>query len=217
MRMRKKKNLIPRMERCSAWLIEDPAEYKGCWAEKMSGGRPVYLEIGCGKGRFINETAKQDPDSFFLAIEREKGALVVAMEHAFADNTQNVRFLDMDAASLLDVFAPHEIAGIYLNFSDPWPPKKQAKRRLTHKSFLDLYRVIMKPDSIIAFKTDNQKLFEFSLEEFCREGFLLQNLSLDLHATDTPNIETEYEQKFSEMGMRIYRVEAYLPPPPDET
>lgn len=208
--MRKKKNLVPRMERCDALLIHDPEALKGNWKTALSGGRPIFLEIGCGKGRFVNEMAKAHPENFYLALEREEGALVIALERAMADKTENVRYLDFDAMRLLDFFAPHELDGIYLNFSDPWPPKKQAKRRLTHKNFLDLYRVVLKPDGEIHFKTDNQHLFEFSIEEFCREGFLLKNLSLDLHATDTPNIMTEYEEKFSQMGMRIYRVEAYM-------
>ncbi len=136
------------------------------------------------------------------------GALVVAAEKAIAAGLTNIRFLDVDAVNLPDFFENGELDRIYLNFSDPWPKKKQWKRRLTYRTFLALYWDALKEDGAIFQKTDNQKLFEFSLNEFSDVGYRLKHITFDLHATDTPNVMTEYETRFSEMGMPIYRVEA---------
>ncbi len=209
MRMRKKPNLEKRIERCSALLLATPEELRGCFREKF-GFSDIRLEIGCGKGRFITESAKLSPDTLFIGIERERGALVIAMEKAMEASLSNVLFLDCDAARLEEIFAPEEISGIYLNFSDPWPKKKQAKRRLTHENFLVKYEAVLKKDGFIYFKTDNRKLFEFSLNSFADYGLRLKNITFDLAATDIPNVVTEYEAKFMELGMCIYRVEAYL-------
>ncbi len=210
MRMRLKKNLDQRLEAASAVTLENPQANKGKWNEYFGNNNPIYIEVGCGKGRFIMEHAKQNPDINYIAFERYKNVLIIPMEKVMEDKLPNLLFLSTDAALLPELFAPEEVARIYLNFSDPWPPNRQAKRRLTHKNFLNLYRQIMSKECRIEFKTDNQKLFEFSVMEFANEGFILSNLSLDLHKTDLPNIQTEYEQKFAEMGQRIYRVEASL-------
>ncbi|MCX7615436.1 MAG: tRNA (guanosine(46)-N7)-methyltransferase TrmB [Clostridiales bacterium] len=210
MRVRKKKNLIPRMERCSEFLVNNPQELKGKWSEACANGRPIYLEIGCGKGRFIVETAEKNPDIFFLAMEREENVLVTALETAKGKGCSNVLFLLSDASEIENIFGRKELSRIYINFCDPWPPKKQAKRRLTHKNFLIRYQSVLTEKGEIHFKTDNEKLFEFSLNEISEFGFTLKNISLNLHASDTPNIMTEYEEKFSSQGMKIYRLEAFL-------
>lgn len=206
--MRKKKNLGPRLERCAAVLVEEPVSHRGAWRALFGNGNPLHLEIGCGKGRFALEMARRYPEVNFLAIEREEGALVMAAEKAVEAAKPNLRFLSFDAAALGDIFEDGEVDLIYLNFSDPWPPNRQRKRRLTWRAFLAVYDRILSEDGAIFFKTDNQRLFEWSLGEMCQYGWLLQNISLDLHNSDFDNVMTEYEEKFSSQGSRIYRLEA---------
>ena len=208
MRMRKKKNLDVRLARCAPVMVDDPRAWRGRWNELFGNDHPIRLEIGCGKGRFILETARRNPDVNFVAIEREEGALIMATEKAMDAALPNLRFLSFDAAALGEIFAPGEVSLIYLNFSDPWPPNRQRKRRLTWRAFLAVYDQILSDDGAIFFKTDNQRLLEWSLGELCQNGWLLQNISLDLHNSDYDNIMTEYEEKFSAQGYRIYRLEA---------
>lgn len=208
MRMRKKKNLDVRFERCAAVLAEDPAANRGHWRALFGNVNPLHLEIGCGKGRFILEMARRYPNINFVAIEKEEGALIMATEKAVQEKLPNLRFLSFDAAALGEIFEPGEVDLIYLNFSDPWPPNRQRKRRLTWRAFLKVYDEILTEDGAIFFKTDNQRLFEWSLGEICQYGWLLQNISLDLHKSDFDNVMTEYEEKFSSQGSRIYRLEA---------
>ena len=208
MRMRKKKNLDTRLENCSAVIVGEPEAQRGRWRELFGNDHPLFLEIGCGKGRFILESARRNPDINYLAIEREEGALIMATERAMKMELPNLRFLDVDAARLTEFFADGEIDRIYLNFSDPWPPNRQRKRRLTHSNFLKLYDCVLAKYGQVHFKTDNQHLFEFTLEEMCGFGWLIQNISLDLHNSGLDNIMTEYEEKFSNEGFRIYRLEA---------
>ena len=193
MRMRKKKNCDARMERCSDIWIKEPEKYKGKWAERFGNDNPIHIEIGCGKGNFIVGMAKMYPDVNFIAIEKVEDVIV----------------MDMDAEKIEDIFEFGEIRRIYLNFSDPWKKNKQAKRRLTHKRFLDRYKAVLKQGDYIWFKTDNKALFDFSLNSFAEENFKLENISLDLHNSKFEgNVMTEYEQRFSEQGMPIYRLEA---------
>ena len=208
--MRRKPNLIPRMERCARVLIADPAALRGKWRETFPQYRQLHLELGCGKGRFTAETAKTAPDTLFLALERVKDAMVVAMERVCAENIENVRFLDMDARLLTDVFAPGEIDRIYVNFCDPWPPKGQAKRRLTHRNFLRLYRRVLAPEGEIHFKTDNADLFAFSLPELEQTGFRLEQVTDDLHGNGPVGVMTDYEIKFHEQGIPIHRCVAVM-------
>lgn len=207
--MRKKKNLGARWERCAAYLVDEPDDMKGKWAERFGNDRPIHLEIGCGKGGFVTGMAKMYPDVNFIAVEKVQDVMVMAMEKAAAAGLTNVLFMDMDAERIEDVFEKGEISRIYLNFSDPWKKNKQAKRRLTHKRFLDRYKNVLNNGDYIWFKTDNKALFEFSLNSFAEENFKMQNITLDLHNSKFEgNIMTEYETRFSEMGMPIYRVEA---------
>ena len=156
MRMRKKKNLGPRMEKCAPVHVQDGFALKGRWREElMPQAREVRLELGCGKGRFTVETARRNPEVLFIAIEKVPDALVIAMERAMAEEVRNVFFVVGDAALLPDYFAPEEADLIYINFCDPWPPRGQAKRRLTHRGFLETYRKVLKPGGRIEFKTDN--------------------------------------------------------------
>lgn len=210
MRMRKKKNLDTRFAACSNVMVNEPEQMKGKWRELFNNNNPINIEIGCGKGRFIMELAKRNPDINFVAIEREEGALIMATEKARELELLNLKFLSFDAIELANVFAPEEVDRVYLNFSDPWPPNRQRRRRLTHADYLDVYDAILKKEGDICFKTDNQRLFEWSISSICEYGWLVQNISLDLHNSELAkdNIMTEYEEKFSSQGYRIYRLEA---------
>ena len=209
MRMRKKKNCAARIERCGDIRITDPENHKGKWNEVFGNDNPIHVEIGCGKGSFIVGMAKMYPDVNFIAIEKVEDVIVMAMEKAIANEIENVRFMDLDAERIEEFFEKGEIQRIYLNFSDPWKKGKQAKRRLTHKNFLDRYKKVLNSGDYIWFKTDNQKLFEFSLNSFCAEGFKLRNITLDLHNSGFEgNVITEYEQRFLDLGQPIYRLEA---------
>ena len=209
MRMRKKKNCAARIERCGDIRITEPEQYKGKWHEVFGNDNPIHIEIGCGKGAFVTGMAELHPDINFIAIEKVEDVIVMAMEKAVAKELSNVRFMDMDAERLEDFFEKGEIKRIYLNFSDPWKKNKQAKRRLTHKNFLDRYKRVLNNGDYIWFKTDNIKLFEFSLNSFAQENFKLRNITLDLHNSGFEgNVITEYEQRFLDLGQPIYRLEA---------
>ena len=208
MRMRKKPNLVPRMEACSELLIKDPQENSGRWRDAFPGYRELHVELGCGKGRFTVDTALANPDVFLAAVERVPDAMVMAMERAKAAEIKNVRFLDFDAANLLTVFAPGEIDRIYINFPDPWKKSRQAKRRLTAPSFLKIYETILKPDGEIWFKTDNRPLFDWSVEQFSDNGWQLGEVTNDLHAHGIQGVMTDYEAKFHAEGVPINRLVA---------
>lgn len=209
MRMRKKKNCALRMERCSDIWIKNPEENKGKWKEIFKNDNPIHIEIGCGKGNFVTGMAKLYPDVNFIAIEKVEDVIVMAMEKARDAGLTNVLFMDMDAERIEDFFEFGEIKRIYLNFSDPWKKNKQAKRRLTHKNFLDRYKKVLREGDYIWFKTDNRNLFEFSLNSFAQENYKLENITLDLHNSGFEgNVVTEYEQRFLDEGAPIYRLEA---------
>lgn len=208
MRMRKKKNIDKRIEQCSDVLATNPSSIKGKWKDFFENDNPIYLEIGCGKGRFILTHASNNPNINYIGIELEPSALIIATEKAQTMDLDNLIFINYDANKLNDIFLDDEISRLYLNFSDPWPARKYEKRRLTHTHFLEIYDKILCKNAQIHFKTDNQHLFEFSLEQFTRNSWYLQNLSLDLHKTNRVNVMTEYEEKFSNLGFRINRVEA---------
>lgn len=208
MRLRTKKNLEKRLEACAHLLETNPSERKGNW----SVDKPLYLEIGCGKGAFILGMAKAHPEHSFVALEKERNVIVMAMEKIQREGLTNVRFLNGDARALPEYFTPGELAGIYLNFSDPWPKKGYRKNRLTHPNFLAIYKELLVPGGKIAQKTDNLGLFEFSLESYREMGCELTNLTYDLHNSGFEgNVITEYEQRFLSLGQPIYRVEASFP------
>lgn len=212
MRMRKKKNLLPRMERCAAYQIKDPEAQRGHWHELMPDAREVRLELGCGKGRFTALTAAAEPDVLFLAVEMVPDAMVVAMERCAAAGLENVRFIDANANLLPTFFESGEIDRIYINFCDPWPSKRHAKRRLTHGNFLKLYRQVLCEGGQIHFKTDNAPLFAWSLEEIPCFGFTLSEVTDDLHANGPVGVMTDYEAKFHDLGTPIHRLVATMTP-----
>ena len=217
MRMRRKKNLVPRMERCAQWLISDPQALRGNWRSLLPGAKELRIELGCGKGRFTCQTAAAAPEVLFVAVERVPDAMVMAMERARDMELHNVFFIDADAANLPAFFAPDEVDLIYINFCDPWPPKRHAKRRLTHRDFLLRYRQVLRAGGEIHFKTDNVGLFAFSVTEFPLGGFYPEQVTHDLHAQGIQGFMTDYEEKFHNMGTKINRcvaVKGDLPPQP---
>ena len=208
MRIRKKKNAPIRFERCAEYTAETEGLLERFY-EIFDAEKPLEMEIGSGKGRFIAELAEQNPQKQFISIERVIDCLVMAMEKAQAKALQNIKYFCLDAGTLTEYF-PAECADvIYLNFSDPWPKARYAKRRLTHRRMVGAYLPLLKKEGKICFKTDNRPLFDFSVEEFQEMGFRLEELTYDLHSTDTPNIMTEYEERFSAMGVPINRFVAY--------
>lgn len=210
MRARKKK-WAPAVLENNTRILRDTENYKnGKLASYFGNSNPIHLEIGCGKGRFITTTALQNPDINYIAVEREAVILATAARKAEELGTSNIVFLLEDVDNLQEYIAPGDIARLYINFCDPWPgKKKRARRRLTYDTYLAKYEGLKIPE--IFFKTDNQLLFEGSLESFSRMKWELRNVSLDLHKSSFEgNIMTEYEEKFSPLGP-IYRLEA-IPP-----
>ena len=210
MRMRKKKNLAPRMEACGAYQIKDPYERKGRWHDLMPEAKEIRVELGCGKGRFTVETAAAEPDVLLIAVEKVPDAMVVAMERAAKAELHNVFFIDIDANQLPEIFDAGEVDRIYVNFCDPWPKSNQKKRRLTHGNFLKKYRQVLAEGGQIHFKTDNDKLFEWSLEEIPQFGFTLSEVTRDLHADGPVGVMTDYERKFYGEGKSINRCVATM-------
>jgi tRNA (guanine-N7-)-methyltransferase len=187
----------------------DPVTMKGKWHSFFGNNNPIHIEVGTGKGQFINGMGMQNPSINYLGMELYDSIIVTALDRILEDNKPNVKLIRADAAHLLDYFEPGEIERVYLNFSDPWPKKKHAKRRLTHESFLKRYETILNQPGEIHFKTDNQGLFEYSLESMSKYGMFFKYISLDLHNSGMEdNVMTEYEEKFSEKGFRICRMEA---------
>lgn len=190
------------------YIIPNPEELKGNWHKFFGNENPIHIEVGTGKGSFITGMAKANPHINYIGIELFESVIVTALERVVELGAPNVKLLQVNAADLQNYFVPSEIGQVYLNFSDPWPKKRHEKRRLTYKSFLDIYKEILIDNGEIHFKTDNRSLFEYSLLSFNEYGLKLNYISLDLHNSDFEgNIMTEYEKKFSEMGQPIYRCE----------
>ena len=209
MRMRRKKHREERMESCSGIMIKDIMAYKDDIRAVYGEDKPLHIEIGCGKGGFISETARLNPDINYIAFEKNLDVLVLAMEKVQQLGLTNVRFVPGDAGVLADMETKTKIQRIYINFCDPWPKAGHKKRRLTHENFLSIYKRLLEVEGEIHFKTDNRGLFEFSLNSFADFGLRLKNITLDLHNSDFEgNVMTEYEKLFSEKGQPIYRCEA---------
>ena len=212
MRVHKKKHGAERLLACGNIVIKD-LRAEGNSSQALFGNdKPLRIEIGCGKGDFIVGTAAKEPEVNFLAVEKVSDVLVIAAEKVKASGLDNVRVCCIDAKELTEIFEPHSIDRIYLNFSDPWPKARHEKRRLTYRSFLEIYKQILKEDGAIFFKTDNRGLFDFSLEEFKEFGIRMEKLTFDLHNSEymEGNVMTEYEKRFSSMGVPINRVECYF-------
>ena len=197
----------------SSFCIQNPNEHKGHWSSVFENDNPIHIEIGMGKGKFLLTLAKENPNINYIGIERYSSVLLRALEQ-FDNNEEyqnltNVRFICMDAQNLPEVFAVGEVGKIYLNFSDPWPKARHAKRRLTSHQYFERYEKILAFDGVVEFKTDNRDLFDFSLEEVEIAGWVLLAKTYDLHndpMLNRGNIMTEYEEKFSSMGNPIHKL-----------
>lgn len=207
MRMRTRSHLGERLASCSNLSLQ---KYDDS-AKSFVQGHHLHIEIGCGKGNFITKTAVLNPDIRYIAIEKVSNVIVLAMEKAKNAELENLRFMRGKFEYLGETFPDKSVDRIYLNFSDPWPKKGYAKRRLTHGGFLEIYKRILKDNGEICFKTDNRELFDFSLESFPENGFSLSDVTYDLHNSGFEgNIMTEYEEKFSMQGTPICRLVARL-------
>ena len=193
--------VIPETEAGTPWPV------KGSWNSVFENANPIRIEIGMGKGAFILEMARRNPDINYVGIEKFSSVLLRAIQKQEAEQLPNLRFIRMEAEYIEDVFAPGEVDRIYLNFSDPWPKERHAKRRLTSRQFLARYVNILKAEGLVEFKTDNAVLFAFSLEEVPEAGWQMIAQTNDLHNSDMceGNIMTEYETKFSTLGQPIYK------------
>ncbi len=194
----------------SPFTIKDETEWKGRWNEVFGNDHPIHIEIGMGKGQFIMTLAKEHPEINYVGIEKYSSVLVRALEKQQEMELPNIKFIRMEAENIAEVFAPDEVARIYLNFSDPWPKDRHAKRRLTSVQFLQRYENILQKDGHLIFKTDNRDLFDFSLEQVEEaEHWILLNHTFDLHHSEyvEGNVMTEYEQRFVEKGNAICRME----------
>ncbi|MDB7267882.1 tRNA (guanosine(46)-N7)-methyltransferase TrmB [Enterococcus faecium] len=191
------------------FVISDPTLWKGKWNELFGNDHPIHIEIGMGKGQFITGMAKAHPEINYIGVEMQVSVVSIALDKLIEQPLPNLKLLHVDGSALTEYFADSEVDQIYLNFSDPWPKKRHEKRRLTYKTFLAVDEQILRPNGEIHFKTDNQGLFEYSLASFSQYGMILKRVWLDLHQSQFEgNIMTEYEEKFSSKGQRIYRVEA---------
>ncbi|CZR79140.1 tRNA (guanine-N(7)-)-methyltransferase [Clostridioides difficile] len=210
MRRRRKKGADEKLLSYTKYVLRDDIDkLKGKWNLKFRNDNPIHVEFGTGKGKFITTLAKQNPDINYIAMELKEEVLLKAVEKADASNLNNILFLWGDVSNILDYFEAKELSRIYINFCDPWPKNRWSKRRLTHSGFLEMYNRVLEDDGEIHFKTDNEKLFEFSLNEIAANNWLLKNISLGLGNSEYENnVTTEYEDKFMSQGMRIFRCEA---------
>lgn len=205
MRQRNIKNLDQKIRRNSTFLVTDPESCRGRWREVFGNNAPVYLEIGCGKGRFIASRAAAFPEKNFIAVEGQSNVALRALQKAEICHFDNLRIFIDYVDDLGRYFEPGELAGIYLNFSDPWPKARHAKRRLTYREKLKNYRSVMSPEGTIEFKTDNDGLFAFTIDEIRNAGFSIWEMTTDLAAStfESKLFTTEYEERFGSAGKNI--------------
>ena len=196
----------------SRFVVQEPKEARGKWREIFGNDHPLRIEIGMGKGKFLHTLAKENPDVNYVGIEKYSSVLLRAIQKMEEDELPNLLFIRMDAEEICEVFGEGEVDRIYLNFSDPWPKDRHAKRRLPSRQFLERYDRILKPDGVLEFKTDNELLFQFAVEEVPGAGWKVKALTYDLHADSElmkGNIMTEYEEKFSSQGNAIFKYIIY--------
>lgn len=206
MRIRNLKNTQEIVDN-STYLLNNPKEYKGKFNTLFKNNNEIHLEIGMGKGNFIINMAKKHPDINFIGLELHTNVIARALKKLESENIPNLKLININALELNEVF-DKEISCIYLNFSDPWPKKRNAKRRLTSEIFLDIYEKIYKNKPLIIQKTDNTSLFESSIISLTNHGYIIEDISLDLHSTDIDNVCTEYEDKFAKQGIKINYLKA---------
>ena len=209
MRLRNKPWALDYINEHQDVIIPEPESFKGKWHEVFGNNNPIHIEVGTGKGQFVLGMAKQNPDINYIGIELFDSVIVCALERIVeAEKPANLRLLKVNGEDLQEFFAKNDVSRVYLNFSDPWPKARHAKRRLTHEGFLAIYESILIDNGEIHFKTDNRGLFEYSLVSMNHYGMKLNYVSLDLHVNEPEdNVKTEYEEKFSAKGQPIYRLE----------
>jgi len=192
-------------------VVDKPEEFKGKWKKLFDNNNPIYIEIGMGKGQFISRHAKNNPNINYIGFEKYSAVLAKGLEKIDKDKLDNIYVIREDAENILDFFEEGELEGLYLNFSDPWPKDRHEKRRLTHSSFLEKYKSLLKKGSFIELKTDNDKLFEFSIEQLEKENITIDKQTRDLYASPLleGNIPTEYEEKFHAQSISINKLRAY--------
>ena len=212
MRVRNKPWAEPLIAAHPEVISTNPIEFKGNWQARFEKPQPIRIEIGMGKGHFIVEMALKYPEINFIGIEIQRSVAAIALKKALANGLPNLQLVLADGADLNEYFEDGEIDRIYLNFSDPWPKTRHEKRRLTYKTFLQVYRTILVEHGAIELKTDNQGLFEYSLLSMNNFGLVFDGVYLDLHHSDEAleNVETEYEHKFSEKGQRISKLKSHF-------
>lgn len=192
----------------SPYVVQNPEEKKGRWNEVFGNERPIEIEVGMGKGRFIMELASLHPEINYVGIERYPSVLLRGLQKRAEMELNNIVFMCVDAKNLSEIFNPEEVQKIYLNFSDPWPKDRHTKRRLTSEEFMEVYDKILKPDGVVEFKTDNKGLFEYSLEAIPGDVWEIKESTFDLHHSEMGegNVMTEYEEKFSLKGNPIFKL-----------
>lgn len=197
----------------SPYVVQEPKMQKGRWEEVFGNNNPIYIEVGMGKGRFIMELARLHPENNYIGIERYSSVLLRALQKMEEMELPNIRFMCVDAKELGEMFEKGEVSQIYLNFSDPWPKDRHAKRRLTSPEFMKVYQQILAEDGRVEFKTDNKGLFEYSLEAIPEAGWKITEKTFDLHNSPMAegNVMTEYEMKFSSEGQPICKLVAVYP------
>ena len=214
MRLRKRPWVKEEFEQYTSFTVIEPGDWKGKWNTLFDNSRPIHVEFGTGRGNFITTLAKNNPGVNYIAVEQKQEVLIQGVRRAVELGLTNIRFILGNVNDILDFFDQNEIERIYLNFVDPWPKKRHAKRRLTHTNYLKMYQQILSQNGQIHFKTDNEILFEFSLNEFSNEAsYQLHNISLNLYRNSEDvdkHVQTEYEKKFMAQGKPIFRLEATL-------
>lgn len=196
----------------SAYVVHEERRWRGKWAQLFENTLPIHIEIGMGKGKFIHTMARLHPEINYIGIEKYSSVLLRAIQKMEEEELPNLRFIRMEAEEITEVFAPGEVDRIYLNFSDPWPKDRHARRRLPSRQFLARYDVILEARGQLEFKTDNRELFDFAVEELAPAGWKLREITRDLHQDAVlmqDNVMTEYEEKFSAMGNPIYKYIIY--------
>lgn len=208
MRQRKAKDLEQRFAKLSDYIINEPTKARGQWNQLFHRDHPIYLELGCGKGKFLIEQAQSNPDVNYIGIEGQPSVILRAIEQAKDLEIFNLLFVPYFVRDIRDYFIDSELEGIFLNFSDPWPKARHAKRRLTHVSYLNGYHDVINDTGFIQIKTDNEDLFSFTLEEIAKTNFEVKEISSDLHNSIymAGNITTEYEDRFHARGENIYYI-----------
>ncbi|MFN7250573.1 MAG: tRNA (guanosine(46)-N7)-methyltransferase TrmB [Anaerobacillus sp.] len=209
MRLRNKAGATEELLQHPSIVIQHAETKKGKWHEVFGNDNPIHIEVGTGKGQFLTGMSQLHPDINCIGVEKYDSVIITALERIQDAGMSNFKLLNEDVINLMNYFEQGELDRVYINFTDPWPKNRHEKRRLTYEGFLKMYEQVLKKQGEIHFKTDNQALFEYSLHSFSKYGMILHNVSLDLHNSGIEgNVMTEYEEKFSRKGMRIYRCEA---------